>query len=178
MEISQESGTVRGGRDCSNNGRISPSFAFKCKLRKKFRGGKDCSNIRRSSPSLQLKLKRKFRGRCRVEVSQQSGVARGGRECSNNRRISPSFEFECKRKRICRGGKDCSNIRSSILSFQLKICFLEEGAGWKYLKRSVLSEEGMNVVTLEGSVPPSNSNSNENVNIEEGSGENCVSLSP
>ena len=54
----------------------------------------------------------------------------------------------------------------------------EEGAGWTDIKRAVLSDEVGIAATLERTVPPSNSNANENENLEEVSGENCVSLFP
>ena len=41
-----------------------------------------------------------------------------------------------------------------------------------------MPEEGGTAAALEGAVPPSNSNANENENLEEGSGENFVSLFP
>ena len=45
-----------------------------------------------------------------------------------------------------------------------------------YLDRVTLPEDVGTVATLEGAVPPYNFNANENENVEEVSGENCVSL--
>ena len=47
-----------------------------------------------------------------------------------------------------------------------------------YLDRVTLPEDGGTAATLEGAVPLSKFNTNENENVEEVSGENCVSLFP
>ena len=53
----------------------------------------------------------------------------------------------------------------------------KEGAGWKYIKRAVLKEEGGTASTQEVSVPTSDFNANDIENTEEGGNEETVETS-
>ena len=90
MGISQESGTARGGRDCSNTIRSSPSFKFECKRKRKFVEGGTTETVEAYVPFSSSNENNSDEGAGWTDIKRAELTGEGGTSATLERAVPPS----------------------------------------------------------------------------------------